>query len=316
MYQCKLCPHLCKIQPGGTGFCRARGVPEEEGTEAGLPLQEEKRDETGLPLQEEKRDEAGRTLQEEKRDDTGVVSLSYGKLTSIALDPIEKKPLYHFHPGSMILSVGSFGCNLRCPWCQNSHISMAGEGEVETHAVGPETLTALAEQYISEGNIGVAFTYNEPLINFEYVRDTSERLKERGLKSVLVTNGYATPEYFNELLPFTDAMNIDLKSIEPGFYKRIGGDLETVKQNIRSAASRCHVELTCLLINGENDSEDEMEQLTEFIASVSQDIPLHISRFFPRHEMKEKEQTTIGSMKRFEEIARRKLAHVHLGNIR
>ena len=275
MYRCDLCPHMCVIKPGGTGFCRARGV-----------------------------------------SDAGVVSLSYGKLTSVALDPIEKKPLYHFCPGSMILSVGSFGCNLRCPWCQNSYISMAGVEDVELHDIGPEALCALAERYVSEGNIGVAFTYNEPLINFEYVLDASERLKERGLMSVLVTNGYANPEYFDKLLPFVDAMNIDLKGIDDSVYPRIKGDVETVKQNIRSAAGRCHVELTCLLINGVNDSEREMEELTNFVASVSPDIPLHISRFFPRHEMEDKEQTTIESMKRFEEIARRKLTHVHLGNVR
>ena len=242
--------------------------------------------------------------------------LSYGKLTAIALDPVEKKPLYHFHPGKMILSVGSFGCNLRCPWCQNSHISMAGPYDVEISEAGPETLTALAERYVPAGNIGVAFTYNEPLINFEYVRDTSLRLKERGLKSVLVTNGYANPKYFDELLPLIDAMNIDLKSIKSDFYKGISGDVEVVKRNIRSAAERCHVELTCLLINGENDSIAEMEEMTDFIVSVSKDIPLHISRFFPRHEMRDKEQTSIDTMKRFEEIAARKLSSVHLGNVR
>jgi len=193
---------------------------------------------------------------------------------------------------------------------------MAGEREVETHDMATETLTSLAERYLPAGNIGVAFTYNEPLINFEYVRDTSERLKERGLESVLVTNGYVNPKCFVDLLPLISAMNIDLKSIDPGFYKRIGGDLKTVKQNILAAAGRCHVELTCLLINGENDSEAEMREMTDFIASVSPEIPLHISRFFPRHEMQDKEQTKIETMKRFEEIAKRKLTHVHLGNIR
>jgi len=245
-----------------------------------------------------------------------VVPLSYGKLTSIALDPIEKKPLNHFHPGSMILSVGSFGCNLRCPWCQNSNISMAGEDDVETHEVAPETLVALAEHYLPEGNIGVAFTYNEPLINFEYVLDTSKLLKYRGLKTVLVTNGYLDPDHFSELLPFTDALNIDLKGITEDFYKQIDGDLETIQKNIFSAAAQCHVEITCLLINGVNDSRREIEQLTDFIASISPDIPLHISRFFPRHHFKDKSPTRIETMKLFEEIARNKLQHVHLGNIR
>jgi len=270
---------MCEIAPGHTGFCRGRGVP------AGA-------------------------------EERGVVSLDYGKLTSIALDPIEKKPLYHFHPGSMILSVGGFGCNLRCPWCQNSYISMADEGDVETHDVTPEALVAFAENYVPAGNIGVAFTYNEPLINFEYVRDTSVRLKERGLKSVLVTNGYANPEYWGELLPLIDAMNIDLKGIGEGFYERIEGSLKTVKQNIISAAGRCHVEITCLLVNGVNDSQNEIEQLTDFVASVSPEIPLHISRFFPHYYFKDKAPTRIESMKIFEEIARKKLTHVHLGNVK
>ena len=274
---CGLCPHCCRILPGEAGYCRARGLP---------------------------KDAAG-----------NVVSLSYGKLTSIALDPIEKKPLYHFHPGSMILSVGSFGCNLSCPWCQNSYISTIGVHEAETHDVAPETLALMAERYISEGNIGVAFTYNEPLINFEYVRDASRILKECGLKSVLVTNGYLNTEYFDEILPLIDAMNIDLKGISREFYKKIGGDIETVRQNIRTAASRCHLEVTCLLINGENDGEREMEEMTDFITSVSSEIPLHISRFFPRHKMKNSAPTRIESMKKFEQIAKSKLKYVYLGNV-
>jgi len=244
-----------------------------------------------------------------------VVSLSYGKLTSIALDPVEKKPLYHFHPGRTVLSVGSFGCNLRCPWCQNHGISMAGERDSDTRYVSPEALAGLAEKYLPQRNIGVAFTYNEPLINFEYVRDTSMILHDRGLKSVLVTNGYANPEYFDGILPLTDAMNIDLKGFDSAFYKKIGGDLDTVLHNIRSAAARCHVELTCLLINGENDSERCMEDMTDFVASVSSEIPLHISRFFPRYHMKDKAPTSMESLEKFEKIAKGKLKYVHLGNV-
>ena len=274
---CDLCPRGCGIGVGKTGACGARGVL------AGA--------------------------------ENLVVSLSYGRVTSVALDPVEKKPLYHFHPGSKILSVGSFGCNLNCPWCQNHGISAAGAGEADTRHVAPDELAALAEEYVERGNIGVAFTYNEPLIGFEYVRDTSKILKERGLKSVLVTNGYATSDYFNELLSLIDAMNIDLKSINPEFYKRIGGDLDTVTRNIGAAATRCHIELTCLLIEGENDDEGEMERMADFIASVSPDIPFHISRFFPRYHMTDRPPTDIGKMKRFEEIAGRRLKNVHLGNV-
>ena len=281
---CDLCPRACRIAPGGTGFCRARGVPGGERRET------------------EARDEA-------------VAPVGYGWLTSIALDPIEKKPLYHFYPGSKILSVGGFGCNLRCPWCQNHSISMVGVSDAKTREVSPETLAGLAELYVERGNIGVAFTYNEPLIGYEYVRDVSRLLKARGLKSVLVTNGYANPSYFEELLPLVDAMNIDLKSFNPNFYRRIGGDLATVLENIRLAAARCHVELTCLLMDGENDSEDEMKRMTDFIAALSPEIPLHISRFFPNYRMTDREPTRMETLRKFEEIAGRKLKYVYLGNV-
>jgi pyruvate formate lyase activating enzyme len=241
-----------------------------------------------------------------------VVSLNYGKLTSLALDPIEKKPLRHFHPGKKILSAGSFGCNLNCPWCQNHGIARAKEDDVPLYFIGPETLTDLAEKYIPEGNIGVAFTYNEPLISYEYVLDTSKLLKECGLKSVLVTNGYANPDKFAELLPQIDAMNIDLKSIRNDFYKKIGGGVDTVLTNIRAASKSCHVELTCLLIEGMNDTEAEMRDMVDFIASVSPEMPLHISRFFPRYELADRNATRIESIEEFEEIAVKKLKFVHL----
>ena len=192
---------------------------------------------------------------------------------------------------------------------------MASISDVEPRYMTPAALTDLAGKYVRKGNIGVAFTYNEPLISIEYVRDTSKILKKHGLKSVLVTNGYIRPVFFDGLLPLIDAMNIDLKSINPDFYTEIGADLATVKQNIRSAVSHCHVELTCLLIEGKNDSEKEMAKMTDFIASLSPAIPLHISRFFPRYRMTDREPTSIETMKRFEEIARKKLKYVHLGNI-
>ena len=280
MVTCDLCPNMCDIAAGGVGACRARGV-------------------TMHPCTREE----------------NVVSLSYGKLTSVALDPIEKKPLNRFYPGSMILSVGSFGCNLRCPWCQNHGISMAKESDVQTRYIAPDGLAGLVEEYMPKGNIGVAFTYNEPLVSFEYVYDTSKILRRRGMKSVLVTNGCANPGYFEKLLPFIDAMNIDLKSINPDFYKKIGGDLTIIQNNIRAAAERCHVELTCLLINGENDSRDEMEEMTDFIAGVSPEIPFHISRFFPQYRMRDRAPTDIRTLERFAEIARGRLSHVYLGNV-
>ena len=144
-----------------------------------------------------------------------IVSLNYGKLTSLALDPIEKKPLRRFHPGSLILSVGSFGCNLRCPFCQNHEISMASDGEIQTVMVTPEQLAAKAAELVPQGNIGVAYTYNEPLIGYEYVRDCAALIHERGLANVLVTNGTIETAPWRALLPFLDAINIDLKGVNP-----------------------------------------------------------------------------------------------------
>ena len=280
MTRCGVCPRACDIVPGGSGFCGARGA----------------------------------VLHPCTGEET-VVSLNYGKLTSIALDPVEKKPLNRFYPGKKILSVGSFGCNLVCPWCQNHTIARAVASDVGTQNLMPEGLADLAEEYLPAGNIGVAFTYNEPLISYEFVRDTSRILKQRGLVSVLVTNGYAEPSVFESLLPLTDAMNIDLKSIKDDFYRRIGGGLETVMQNIRAAARSCHVELTCLLIEGENDAEEEMEEMSEFIVSVSTEIPLHITRCFPAYRMKTTKPTPIESMEKFRDIAKSRLKYVYLGNV-
>jgi pyruvate formate lyase activating enzyme len=247
-------------------------------------------------------------------DGDKVTSLNYGKVTSIALDPIEKKPLNRFHPGSRILSVGSFGCNLTCPWCQNHEISRASPAGFRT--VLPEQIADEAARLAGEGNIGVAYTYNEPLVGIEFVRDTARLVRARGMKNVLVTNGYANRRQWETLLPLIDAMNVDLKGYGDGFYRRIGGDLETVKENIRLAAGRCHVEVTCLLIDGENDAPEEMAAMADFLADVSPELPLHISRFFPRYRYAEgHEATRLATMRRFEDIAKARLRHVYLGNV-
>ena len=187
--------------------------------------------------------------------DGAVVPLNYGKLTSLALDPIEKKPLRRFRPRSLILSVGSFGCNLRCSFCQNHEISMAGDGMIRTVDVSPEQLADKAEELISQGNIGVAYTYNEPLVGYEYVRDCAALVHDRGMDNVLVTNGTIAEHPWRELLSLLDATNIDLKGFTLAWYRRLGGDLDTVKRSITLAAERCHVEVTTLLVPGENDVE-------------------------------------------------------------
>ena len=246
--------------------------------------------------------------------DGKIVPLNYGKVASLALDPIEKKPLRRFRPGSKILSVGSFGCNLRCPFCQNHEISMSGDGELETAEVSPEVLADKALELRPYGNIGVAYTYNEPLIGYEYVRDCAALVRERGMVNVLVTNGTIEEVPWRELLPLIDAANIDLKGFTPEWYGRLGGDLETVKRSIVLAAERCHVEVTTLLIPGENDSEEEIRSLAQWLASVGKNIPLHLSRFFPRYRMMDKPPTSVEWIYRLADAAREYLSFVYTGN--
>ena len=246
--------------------------------------------------------------------DGKIVSLNYGKLTSLALDPIEKKPLRRFHPGSLILSVGSFGCNLRCPFCQNHEISIAGDSGIQTVEVSPEQLAAKAAELVPQGNIGVAYTYNEPLIGYEYVQDCASLVHEQGMVNVLVTNGTVEEEPWRALLPLIDASNIDLKGFTPAWYRQLGGNLETVKRSIALAAERCHVEVTTLLIPGENDSEEEIRELARWLASISSEIPLHLSRFFPRYRMLDRPPTPVEQVYRLAEAARGYLSYVYTGN--
>ena len=249
-----------------------------------------------------------------KNEKGRIICANYGKLTALMLDPIEKKPLHYFFPGSRILSVGSFGCNLACPFCQNHEISMASPASAEYREISPEALTSLALRCRDQGSIGLAFTYNEPLVGYEFVRDTARLAHSQGLKNVLVTNGSAHLSILEELLPYIDAMNIDLKGFSSAYYRRLGGDLETVLAFIQRAAKDCHVELTTLIVPGENDSEEEMEQEAQWIASIDPKIPLHVTRFFPRYRMQDREATDVGRILRLKVIAGRQLAYVCTGN--
>ncbi len=249
-----------------------------------------------------------------KNENGAVICGNYGRVTTMALDPIEKKPLKMFRPGSRILSVGSYGCNLRCPFCQNYEISMADEAAAGALYISPKELAQKALEYKAAGNIGVAFTYNEPLVGWEYVRDTAKLVREAGMVIVLVTNGSATLEVLEELLPFTDAMNIDLKGFRADYYRNLGGDLETVKAFIRHAAASCHVEITTLIVPEENDSLEEMEEEAQWIASLDGEIPLHVTRFFPRYHMENREPTDIGRVYLLAETARKYLKNVFVGN--
>lgn len=242
-----------------------------------------------------------------------IVSLNYGKLTALALDPIEKKPLRRFHPGSMVLSVGSFGCNLSCPFCQNAEIAAAGES-CFSRDCPPETLVEEAVRLRGRGNIGVAYTYNEPLVGWEYVRDCAALVRRAGMLNVLVTNGTIEEGPWLELLPLIDAVNIDLKGFTEKWYRTLGGDLETVKRSITLAAHRCHVEVTTLIVPGENDSEAEMKALSGWLASLHPDIPLHVSRFFPRHRMTDRPPTPVETVCRLADTARENLHYVYTGN--
>lgn len=242
-----------------------------------------------------------------------VVPLNYGRLTALALDPIEKKPLRRFHPGSKVLSVGSFGCNLHCPFCQNAEIAAAG-GESYTQDCPPETLVAQALKLRQQGNIGVAYTYNEPLVGYEYVRDCAALVHQAGMLNVLVTNGTMEAPFWRTLLPLLDAVNIDLKGFTQAWYHRLGGDLLTVQRAIELAADHCHLEVTTLVVPGENDSEAEMRALSTWLALVSPAIPLHVSRFFPRHRMQDRPPTPVATVYRLAEIAREHLQYVYTGN--
>ena len=293
--KCTVCCHRCALEEGQTGACGAR------------------------------------------RNINGTITASnYGRLTSLALDPIEKKPLSRFFPGSRILSVGSYGCSLRCPFCQNYEIASAreiapksGGGSVayrdgkrehllDTAYYTPQELCDLALDLKSRGNIGIAFTYNEPLVGWEFVRDTAELFHRNGMKTALVSNGMASQEILGELLPHIDAMNIDLKGFTEEFYRDfVGGDLEMVKDFIRTAADGCHIELTKLIIPEKNDSEDEMRRMAEWIASLrggnGREIPFHVSRYFPRYKWTAP-ATPVKTVYRLAEVAREKLKYVYTGN--
>lgn len=271
---CGLCPHDCHLSSGQTGFCGTR------------------------------RNEAGR-----------IISLSYGQVTSLALDPIEKKPLYHFYPRSVILSVGSFGCNMACAFCQNYSISQ-GRQEVVQGEFSPEKLAEFAHRAKAEaGSIGVAFTYNEPLLSYDYLLDVLPLLRSDGQKIVLVTNGQINAGPLAKLLPLVDAMNIDLKAFTEDKYKWLGGDLETTKHTITAAvAAGVHVEVTTLVVPGVNDLEEEMEAEARWLASMQADMPLHLSRYFPRYKF-HAEATSLATLQALKNIARKYLQFVYLGNV-
>lgn len=235
---------------------------------------------------------------------------SYGRTVTANIDPIEKKPLFHFMPGSLILSIGPNGCTLDCDNCQNWNISQEA---ASTNYIAPEELVMLAAR---NGSIGVAFTYTEPLLWFEYIVETAPLLREKGLKSVLVTNGFLNEEPAREIAPLIDGFNVDLKSMHDEFYRKYcSGGVEPVKRFIEIAARVSHVEVTNLLIPGLNDGPDDIASLVEWLEGVSRDIPLHFSRFFPQHRMTDRPPTPRESLDLAYTVAKRHLDHVYIGNV-
>jgi pyruvate formate lyase activating enzyme len=241
----------------------------------------------------------------------GVLYLrTYGEITSYAVDPIEKKPLYHFYPGSGIFSIGSWGCNFKCTFCQNWQIS---QQEVAGEKFTPEDIVEIASH---DGSIGIAYTYNEPFMMYEFMLDAAKLAHAKGLKNVIVTNGFVSEEPLREILPYIDAMNIDLKAGNESFYREVcDGQLEPVMRTIKTAyEAGCHVELTNLIIPTLNDRMDELKEIVEWVASVSGDIPLHFSRYFPNYKMNI-DPTPVETLLAAYEVAAKELHHVYLGNV-
>ncbi len=239
--------------------------------------------------------------------------LTYGVISGYALDPIEKKPLYHFYPGTNILSAGSYGCNMRCDFCQNYNISQQTLASYPSHTE-PEKVIKDAQAALN--NIGIAFTYNEPVIWFEFIRDVAMKAKKKGLRIVMVSNGYVNREPLEEIISFTDAFNIDLKAFNPDFYRKLtGAELEPVKETLKLIGkSTRHLEITTLIIPGQNDDIAEMEAEAEWIANeLGKEVPLHLSRYFPMFK-REDPSTPDNTLAKLFEAASKHLHYVYLGN--
>jgi pyruvate formate lyase activating enzyme len=250
-------------------------------------------------------------------DADGLLSTIHGKASSLAVDPIEKKPLNHFLPGSSVLSMGTIGCNLSCSFCQNWDISMAKERESHCREVSPQSLVSVAK---SQGCESVAFTYNEPTIFIDFVLDAATAIHEAGLKTVAVTNGFIHGKARELLYDSMDAANVDLKSFSDDFYKRLCNArrdpvLETLKHIRRN--TNCWLEITTLLIPGENDSKDERDALFGWILNeLGNDVPLHLSAFHPQYHMTDKPSTPTSTVVEARDQAMKKgLRFVYTGNV-
>jgi len=250
-----------------------------------------------------------------RAEDGRLVALNYSLYGSLAVDPVEKKPLYHFYPGWEILSIGTAGCNLHCSFCQNWTLAR-GEKVEEMEAISPAELLEILKGRPPREQLGIAYTYNEPTIWYEFVLDTSMLMAENGYKNVLVTNGFINEQPLEELLPFIHAMNIDVKAFRDSFYLRYckGRGLKQVTRTVEQALPRCHVELTYLVITTLNDSLEEIRDFVNWVASLDREIPVHLSRYFPNYRM-DLPPTPLETMRNAWEMSREKLSYVYLGNV-
>ena len=248
--------------------------------------------------------------------DGRLISLTYGQLSALAVDPIEKKPLAHFHPGSLAFSISSVGCSFTCPWCQNWHLSAAKPGELSTRYVAPGEVVAMARR---QRCTSIAYTYNEPLINLDYLEDVARLARKQGVKNVLVTNGYISLPALRRVVDVIDAANVDWKAFNEPFYRRhCGADLKSVLDaTVEMKRRGVHIEVTFLIIPETNDGEDEMRKMTRFlVAELGPDTPLHLSRFFPHYKFSHVPPTPVETLVNARRIALEEgVRYVYVGNV-
>lgn len=243
-----------------------------------------------------------------KAGQNGIDSLNYGKISAIQTDPIEKKPLSRFMPGTWTYSVGSFGCNLGCPFCQNYHIAK------EIPATSTMTSDEIVNNAYKNRVPSISFTYNEPIVSYEFVLETAKLAKMKGLSTIMVTNGFINQAPLKELLPYIDAMNIDLKAFREESYEKIcGGNLKPVMNTIETSCNSCHVEITTLLVTGMHTRE-ELLDMVKWLSSISPDIPLHVSRYFPHYQYYEP-ATPVKFLLEIRDMASKYLTYVNVGNL-
>lgn len=275
--RCNLCAQRCLIKPGKRGLCSVR------------------ENRNGL-----------------------LYSLVYGLAMAANIDPIEKKPLFHFLPGSQSFSLCTAGCNFRCRFCQNwqeSQISKGTSGKIVVFKLPP---AEIVRQALSHDCRSISYTYTEPTVFFEYAIDTAKLAKKKGLVNIFVTNGYQTPETIKAMTSWIDAANVDLKSFSDEFYRKIcGGRLAPVLESIRLMhQAGVHLEITTLVVPGQNDSDKELTQIADFLVKISPDVPWHLSRFHPNYQMPEGFPTPLATLKRGYQIGKKAgLNYVYLGNV-